>query len=479
MGALVVNNNTQAINTHRHLLNTDKRLQTSLEHLSSGERIVRAADGPATLMISERLRAQVAAFGGAIRNSEVSVSMVQTTESALGEVNRLLVDIRRLAVHAANEGANGPAMLEADQQEIENALIAIDNISKFANFAGRKILDGSSGVNGVAVGDNLRFIKGSVNTNASPEGGYGVFVQKAATRAHHTAPKVFTDEDLGANVRVTIEESGRIADLVPLEKDTPQTFVNRLGKQAEERGLNVEVSLTDDGRIKVSHKDYGSKESFSVSSSVGGVLGEDNKTPLTIQNGQDVLATIGGEPTYGVGRLIKGVPGAKTDGIQMIYDGHKEDQLVGRVLLAQHSALFQTGPDVGQITKVALNSVNTGVLGRNVDNVSGYRALADIDVRSFQGAEDAMRLVEKAIEDLNAVRGELGAIQKNSLEANIRSLRINREELLSAESVIRDADMAEEVSEFTRNKVILQSGLSMLTQANQTTQNVLGLLQGI
>ena len=127
MGALVINHNVSAINTQRNLLQVDKQLKTSLEHLSSGERIVRAADGPADLMISEQMRAQIASVEQAIRNSETSVSMVQTTEAALNEVNRMLITIRQRAIHAANEGANDENMLMADQLEVTNTLEALDH----------------------------------------------------------------------------------------------------------------------------------------------------------------------------------------------------------------------------------------------------------------------------------------------------------------------------------------------------------------
>ena len=122
MGALVINHNTQAINTHRNLLNVDRRMKTTLEHLSSGEKIVRAADAPAQLMISEQMRAQIASIVQAIDNAQTGVSMVQTTEAALDEVNRLLVGVRQRAIHAANEGANDPNMLAADQFEVQNSL---------------------------------------------------------------------------------------------------------------------------------------------------------------------------------------------------------------------------------------------------------------------------------------------------------------------------------------------------------------------
>jgi flagellin len=144
--------------------------------------------------------------------------------------------------------------------------------------------------------------------------------------------------------------------------------------------------------------------------------------------------------------------------------------------VAQNSLTFQIGPNAGQRVKIALNALSSRTMGTNVPNASGFKSLSEIDVRNAQGAEDTMRLVEKAIDDLNVVRGTLGAIQKNALESNIRSLHVAREELTSAESVIRDADMADEISQYTRNQIVLQSGIAMLGQANQVPRHVLGLI---
>ena len=111
-----------------------------------------------------------------------------------------------------------------------------------------------------------------------------------------------------------------------------------------------------------------------------------------------------------------------------------------------------------------------------MQNPSGFRSLRDLDVRSAQGAEDAQRLVDRAIDEITVTRAELGAFQKNTLESNLRQLRIGVEELTSAESVIRDTDMAAEVAEFTRNSIMLQSATAMLAQANQVPQTILSLL---
>src|SRR3989339_1119947 len=138
--SLRINHNVASVNAHRSLLNNESSLTHTLEKLSSGLKINRGADGPATLVISEQMRAQIAGLTQAIDNSESAISMVQTTEANLGEVNRLLVSMRQLAIHAANEGVNDEQMLLADQREVRNALQTIDRIAEQAQFGNRKLL---------------------------------------------------------------------------------------------------------------------------------------------------------------------------------------------------------------------------------------------------------------------------------------------------------------------------------------------------
>nr|MBN2276230.1 hypothetical protein [candidate division Zixibacteria bacterium] len=141
--SLRINNNIAAINAHRNLVNTTTDLSKSMEKLSSGYQINRAADNPAGLVISEQFRAQIAGLNRAIENSEGSINMIQTAEGALNEINNLLVSMRELAIHAANEGFNDTAQLEADQAEIDNAIKTIDRIAANTQFGTKKLLDGT------------------------------------------------------------------------------------------------------------------------------------------------------------------------------------------------------------------------------------------------------------------------------------------------------------------------------------------------
>jgi flagellin len=131
--SLRINNNIAAINAHRNLVMTTNNLSKSMEKLSSGYQINRAADNPAGLVISEQFRAQIAGLNRAISNSEGSINMIQTAEGSLNELNSLLISMRELAIHAANEGFNDTAQLEADQAEITNAIRTIDRIATLSS----------------------------------------------------------------------------------------------------------------------------------------------------------------------------------------------------------------------------------------------------------------------------------------------------------------------------------------------------------
>jgi len=165
--SLRINNNIAAINAHRNLSITTDALSSSMEKLSSGYRINSASDDPAGLVISEQFRAQIAGMNRAISNSEGSINMIQTAEGALNELNNLLVSMRELAIHAANEGFNDADQLAADQAEISNALQTIDRIAANTQFGTKKLLDGSKANTATitsANSSNLTILSSGLNT---------------------------------------------------------------------------------------------------------------------------------------------------------------------------------------------------------------------------------------------------------------------------------------------------------------------------
>ena len=202
--------------------------------------------------------------------------------------------------------------------------------------------------------------------------------------------------------------------------------------------------------------------------------------PVLVQNGIDVAGTLGGEFAQGEGQVLTGSEPTKVSGIQVKYTGDvaPEGEFAGTVTIAQNSSVFQIGANHEQSTSFSLRSTGTKRLGKGIENDSGFRSLHEIDVTDTQKALDSMKIVDRAIEEISSFRGDMGAFQKNNLESNLNYLRNAHENLTNAESVIRDADMAEEMTNFTRNQIMVQSNTAMLAQANQTPNAVLTLLQG-
>ena len=111
--------------------------------------------------------------------------------------------------------------------------------------------------------------------------------------------------------------------------------------------------------------------------------------------------------------------------------------------------------------------------------MSGFSSLADLDLTNSTGAQDSIQLIDKAIMEIGVLRGNLGSFQRNSLESNLRNLRLSSENLSNAESVIRDSDMAAEMSDFTKNQILIASGTAMAAQANQIPKSVLQLISNV
>ena len=147
--SFTINNNVTSLVAQHNVGRANSNLAKSVERLSSGLKVNRGADGPAALVISEKQRAQISGLRAAIDNSEKAVSLVQTAEGALAEINSLLVKVRSLAVDSANSGVNDANALAANQAEIDNALDTINRIADNTQFGTRKLLDGSAGINGV------------------------------------------------------------------------------------------------------------------------------------------------------------------------------------------------------------------------------------------------------------------------------------------------------------------------------------------
>jgi len=487
--ALRINHNIAAINSHRNLINNTEVQNKNLERLSSGLKINRGADSPAGLIISERMRAQIGGLRQAIDNSETGITMLQTAEGALEEVNRTLINVRQLAISSANEAVNDEAMLAANQQEFDDSLRSIDRIASISNYGTKAILDGSMGANGVASGDNLEFISATEKTKSSPVGGYGVDIKVAATHSSVTAKVALTKGLIDSGEQLTFSEGGKTLNFKTIATESVETTMNRLEKAVIASGMKINMlripgsASTPDAPqfLKFEHQEFGSEHSFQVGSKTTGVLSAQADVSDTVKNGLDVAGYIGGELGIGKGQVLTGSMPSKVSGLKIRYTGEQVPPIgksAGSVTLSQNSMVFHIGANVDQSTSFGLRSVNSKKLGNGVTNDSEYRSLNDVDLTDAAKAQDAILIIDKAIDEITTFRGKMGAFQKNDLESNLNYLRNAHENVTNAESVIRDADMAEEMTAFARNQILVQSSTAMLAQANQTPNAVLKLING-
>ena len=198
-----INTNVTALNSLRNLNNVANNVSSSIEKLSSGLRINRAADDPAGLIISESLRAQIDGLNQAVSNSQDATNLIKTTEGALTEVNTLLRNVRQLAVHAANTGVNDQIATQADQTQITSAIASIQRIAEQTQFGTKHLLDGSSGISAAVVDTkNIAGINigGVFNSLATQNGTVNITVNGVATRAQVSGANLATYASINASI---------------------------------------------------------------------------------------------------------------------------------------------------------------------------------------------------------------------------------------------------------------------------------------
>jgi len=235
---LRINTNTMAMSAYRNLSATDGQLGKSLEKLSSGTRINRAADDASGLVISEGLRSQVNGLKVATRNAQDGISVVQTAEGAMGEVHSILQRMRDLAVQAANTGSNDSNATAAAQTEVTALTSELDRISSATKFGSTSLLDGSYGTTGSG-GD---FQVGANNT--------------ASDKIHVTIASM-SSTDLGVNALNVTTGAGAAIDTidaaiqsVSTERASLGAFQNRFEHTIANLNVATENLSASESRIR-------------------------------------------------------------------------------------------------------------------------------------------------------------------------------------------------------------------------------------
>jgi flagellin len=503
MALTSINQNISSINAQRNLTLNSTRLQKSVERLSSGLRINRGADDPSGLIISELLRAQVASLDVAQQNALEGVNLIKTAEGALNEVNGLLKQMRSLSVAAASQSNQSDVSRAALQQQVASALTTLDAIATTSAYGGRKLLDGSAGTKSTVV-DNTHISSASLTGLATTQAGWSnVHVTTAATKATVSSAATIgapadtfaSDQTAGfdAGDEVSMYINGVKVNITTNAQNTNigdstqwQDIVDAI--TAQQSSLGVTATVTG-GELVLNSLAYGSDQHMSVEYRKVTDPGADlDLTKALAGAGENLFASAVGIDAAG-GVIFNGTPevafttgkgltlaNATYGSVDLTAAGNAVNTWSSAIYAEQGSLSFQIGIQAGETATTQVRNCQISQLGTGTG--SSFTSLSDINISTVDGANDALAVVDKAISQVSSLRGDLGAFQANQLEAQARSLAVARENLAASESSIRDTDFGKEMSEFTTSQVLVQSGMSFLTQANNLPTNVLSLIRG-
>ncbi len=448
---MVVVHNLMASNTSRQFNINTRKSNKVTEKLASGYQVNRAADDAAGLSISEKMRNQIRNLAQATDNAQDGISLIQTADGSMSEVQSMLHRITELCTQAAND-VNAEEDRDAIQAEINEILTEIDEISDKTKFNGRYILKGS---NGTLVGD----VTPPTITSDLPS--WGAIDAASASSGIMSETYNIAGEDHAAT----------ILDFSAFDSatDTAQAIADAVGKgffttcctctnhysiefndgttNSEERSGNHFIYNVGIGDATSSTDIYNK-----ILSATNGGNPNGHYTEMTLENGKLIiydnrpLTSVQPSGDYGkIGAGIAVAPGNAAEKLGSLY--------------------LQIGANAGENLRIDLPALSTDVMG-----------ITSVDVSSHEKASQGLSKVRSAVIYVNGERSRMGAYQ-NRLEFTINNLENYHENLSSAESSIRDTNMADAYAEFTKLNILGQAGQAMLAQANQQHEGVLALLQ--
>ena len=447
---MVVQHNMQAANANRMFNVTTSAQSKSTEKLSSGYRINRAADDAAGLTISEKMRKQIKGLDRASTNAQDGVSAVQTAEGALTEVHSMLQRMNELATQSAN-GTNSTTDRKAIQDEIDQLTTEIDRVSETTKFNETYLLKGDGA-------------EKAHNVNAHDAGLDGVTLTDKGDEVEVTL------KTLNAGDKISI--AGKNYTIGATTDEAKELYKNaKVGEKVTVGGTTYEIAAAtnaDKGQISKADLDgkidkgttveYGNKKVHVVDKTTG--IDDNDSSIITAAKAYELeTAEIVKASSIGTDTAAKTKAGATPDKFTLTKGKVNYNDAL--------SFNLHVGADADMTNKITVNidSMNSAGLG-----VKG------IKVDTEQDATYAIDAIADAISTVSSQRSALGAVQ-NRLEHTINNLDNVVENTTSAESRIRDTDMAEEMVNYSKNNILAQAGQSMLAQANQSNQGVLSLLQ--
>ena len=502
-----INTNVSSLTAQRVLGQNNSSLGTSLQRLSTGLRINRGKDDPAGLIASENLRSEKAGINAALTNAERADQVVNIAEGGLQEVSNLLTELQGLLTTSANDAGLSDSEKEANQLQIDSILQTIDRVAGATSFQGTKLLNGNFDYQVTSVNAGVS----DINVRGAKFDGASQAVEAIITQSAQKAGLLLSIGGTSLNLNdtngsFTIEISGSVGsrELQFASGNTVTQIQDAINAVSDVTGV---VASGGTNTIALSSVDYGENEYVSVevidAAGLNDAVAAANIASYTADfadtsslttegtfastaaangvrdDGQDIAGTINGLLAVGDGRTLS----VTSDFLDLEFTATESaSQTLGGLSafsITGGGADFQLASniDIGGKTSIGIGDISTRKLGNSslgfLDDLASGKSYNVVDGNDL---DEAQKIVSEAIDQVSSTRGRLGAFQKNTVGATIRSLGIAFENTTAAESIIRDADFAEETAGLTRNQILVQASTNVLSLANSQPQQVLALL---
>lgn len=473
-----INTNVDNLIALNNLERSNQKLTVALTRLSTGLRINNGQDDPAGLSTGEFLRQEIGALQSAVANNNRANNVLATADASLAQISNLLDGIRGLLTTTANRGVLSDDEIRANQLAIDQAVQAVNRIASSTQFAGRKLIDGSLGFQlsgaGLFNGGSATLTRVQVNIANFDVNNNPIPVTVTLTSVARQATIVATS--LTAARDSTIELVGN-KGAISVQIGSGQSIAAAINGVSDVTGVTASGTL-------VRSVDYGREALVKIRNIVGGVLA----TSETSGNGVDAVGTINGQ-AFSARGLEASLRTTNLDIDVTFSASAPTPPAVTNFTIQAGGARLQLGQriDIANQINIGFPSVSAANLGRVFQLVPGGgtedRTLASL----VTGGQNELRLeripfaveiVEDAVKQVTELRARLGAIQSNTIGANLNSLQVAIENISAARSQLVDADFAEETANLTRSQILVQAGQQALAIANARPRGVLTLLTG-
>jgi flagellin len=455
-----INTNLSAMNALRSLGSTATEMAKASNRLSTGMRINSGADDPSGLIASESYRAQIKGMDAALRNNQDALNYAKTAEGGLDETARLLNEARSLAIANGNSTLDA-AQKQANQTQLNNILSSIDRVSSNTQFGSLKLLNGSAGTNASVIAGATfskasfggNFGTGSISSNGTAQ----VQVTTVAETANVTGTITYTAATSAVNAG-TFSLNGRTFTVGA--GATRDSVLAQINAASEETGVTASLS---GNAFRFDSVAYGSSARVDLVDT-NGLFAAAGASSDTGVNAVASVTLSGQTVTFNQGNGLE-LRDTNGNSITLTAAGNVAATTANAVRVNAGASTFQIGGNAGQTASLSLGNFSASSLGVSGLNITGT------DMSS------AINAIDSAITTVSTARGNIGSFMRNTIESNVRSLGVAKENLMATDSAIRDIDVAQEMTNFTRLQILQSSGMSVLAQANSAPQAVLQLLR--